>query len=223
MVELKISTKNGLSFRICNKCLKELEFSFFDKCSKTKCGVRSICKECRKLDNIKNLEKIRIKRKEYYEENKLDILSKAESYRELNKENILLSAKKYRENNKEKIKISKRISTSKRYKTDGFFRVSTQLRKYVIRYFNMKKKPRKTMDIVGCSPIDLKNKIESLFEDWMSWDNYGYGKNKWVIDHKIPLSSAKNIDELYLLCHYTNLQPLSWEDNIKKGNKLNYS
>jgi hypothetical protein len=78
------------------------------------------------------------------------------------------------------------------------------------------------MDIIGCNPIELKNRLEFLFEDWMSWDNYGYGKNKWVIDHKIPLSSAKNIDDLYSLCHYTNLQPLSWEDNMKKGNKLNY-
>ena len=78
------------------------------------------------------------------------------------------------------------------------------------------------MDIIGCNPIELKNRFEFLFEDWMSWDNYGYGKNKWVIDHKIPLSSAKNIDDLYSLCHYTNLQPLSWEDNMKKGNKLNY-
>ena len=85
-----------------------------------------------------------------------------------------------------------------------------------------KTKPKKTMDIIGCNPIELKNRFEFLFEDWMSWDNYGYGKNKWVIDHKIPLSSAKNIDDLYSLCHYTNLQPLSWEDNMKKGNKLNY-
>jgi 5-methylcytosine-specific restriction endonuclease McrA len=55
----------------------------------------------------------------------------------------------------------------------------------------------------------------------MSWDNYGYGKGKWVIDHIIPLSSAKNVDELHSLCYYTNLQPLSWEDNMLKGNKLN--
>jgi DNA (cytosine-5)-methyltransferase 1 len=45
-------------------------------------------------------------------------------------------------------------------------------------------------------------------------------KGKWVIEHIIPLSSAKNIDELYKLCHYSNLQPLSWADNMKKSNKL---
>jgi len=52
----------------------------------------------------------------------------------------------------------------------------------------------------------------------MSWENYG--RNGWHVDHIIPLSSAKTEEEIYKLCHYTNLQPL-WEvDNIKKGNKI---
>ena len=221
MQKLVPITRLGKFFRVCRKCEKELEFSFFDKCSKTKCGVRSICKCCRKLQDIENSDLLRIKRKDYYENNKSTFLSKAKRYREVNKKNILLSAKKYREKNKDKIAISKRLSTRKRYKKDGFFRVTTQLRKYVRRYFNIKTKPRKTMDIVGCEPNKLKINIESLFESWMSWDNYGYGNGKWVIDHIIPLSSAKNEDELYSLCHYTNLQPLSWEDNMLKGNKLN--
>ncbi len=46
----------------------------------------------------------------------------------------------------------------------------------------------------------------------MSWDNYGkyngelyYG---WDIDHIIPSTSANTEDEIYMLNHYTNLQPL---------------
>jgi hypothetical protein len=220
MEELKIITKNGKSFRICRKCEKELEFSFFDKCSKTKCGVRSICKNCRKIQVMENSEILRIKRKEYYELNKERVIKNSENYRIHNKEKILLSAKKYREKNKEKIAISKRSSTRKRYKNDGFFRVTTQLRKYVRRYFDIKTDPRNTMNVIGCSPNELKDKIESQFESWMCWDNYGYGEGKWVIDHIKPLSSATNIEELYELCHYSNLQPLGWMENIKKGNKI---
>lgn len=42
------------------------------------------------------------------------------------------------------------------------------------------------------------------------------------IDHIIPLSIAKNEEEVIKLCHYTNLQLLRAEDNIKKGNKINW-
>ena len=50
----------------------------------------------------------------------------------------------------------------------------------------------------------------------MSWENQG----KWHIDHIIPLSSATNKDELYKLCHFTNLQPMWAIDNIRKGAKI---
>jgi hypothetical protein len=222
MEKLKLIEKGGKHFRICRKCEKELETYNFDKCSKTKCGFRSVCKLCRKDERVKNQEVIKTKRKLHYELNKTNILLSVKKYREENKDKVLLSAKKYREENKDKVAISKRKSTKKRYSTDGFFRVTTQLRKYVKRYFDIKTKPKKTMDIVGCKPNELKDRFELLFEKWMSWDNYGYGEGKWVIDHIIPLSSAKNINELHSLCHYTNLQPLSWEENMVKGNKLNY-
>ena len=50
----------------------------------------------------------------------------------------------------------------------------------------------------------------------MSWYNQG----KWHIDHIIPLSSANTEEGIYKLCHYTNLQPLWAEDNLKKGGEL---
>ena len=50
----------------------------------------------------------------------------------------------------------------------------------------------------------------------MSWENQG----EWHIDHKIPLSSAKTEEELYKLCHFTNLQPMWAIENIKKGSKI---
>ena len=76
-------------------------------------------------------------------------------------------------------------------------------------------KRNKTFEIVGCTPDELKNYLEGLFVDVMSWDNYGlYG---WHIDHKIPLSSANTEEELLSLCHFTNLQPMWAQDNLKKG------
>ena len=51
----------------------------------------------------------------------------------------------------------------------------------------------------------------------MSWELMGKHIH---IDHIIPLSSAKSKKELFNLCHYTNLQPLWAEDNLKKGDKI---
>ena len=41
------------------------------------------------------------------------------------------------------------------------------------------------------------------------------------MDHIIPISSAETEEDIYRLNHYTNFQPLYWEDNLRKGNKVN--
>jgi hypothetical protein len=66
--------------------------------------------------------------------------------------------------------------------------------------------------ILGRQLKDFILYIESKFEIWMNWENYGkyngelnYG---WDIDHIIPLSNSKNEDDIYLLNNFNNLQPL---------------
>jgi hypothetical protein len=54
----------------------------------------------------------------------------------------------------------------------------------------------------------------------MSWENHGtYG---WHIDHIIPCDAFDftKIEEQKKCFHYTNLQPLWREDNLKKSNKI---
>lgn len=77
-------------------------------------------------------------------------------------------------------------------------------------------KRNRTFEIVGCSPEYLKEHLEKQFTDGMSWEKLG---KEIHIDHIIPLASAKNEEEVYRLCHYSNLQPLWAIDNIKKGSK----
>ena len=64
--------------------------------------------------------------------------------------------------------------------------------------------------------------LQQQFKDGMNWDNYGFGKDKWSIDHIIPLSKFNlTLDcELRKACHYTNLQPMWCVENFKKGNKI---
>ena len=67
---------------------------------------------------------------------------------------------------------------------------------------------------IGCTRAELVAHIESQFQESMTWENYGvFG---WHIDHIVPLSKFEGKSPN----HYTNLQPLWAEDNIKKSNKV---
>lgn len=106
-------------------------------------------------------------------------------------------------------------------KNDTLYRVSLNLRSRLRQFFKQKgfQKKSKTFEIIGCSPEFLKEHIEKQFTEGMSWDLMG----KYIhIDHIVPLSSYKTEEDIYKLCHYTNLQPLWAEDNLKKSNKIMY-
>lgn len=74
-------------------------------------------------------------------------------------------------------------------------------------------------DYFGCNKDLLKYHIESQFQPGMTWDNWEF--KGWHIDHIKALSSfdLENKEELKKAVHYTNLQPLWAEQNMKKGVK----
>ncbi len=50
----------------------------------------------------------------------------------------------------------------------------------------------------------------------MNWDNYG----EWHIDHIIPISKAKTLEDGKFLSRLENLQPLWALENQVKYNKI---
>ena len=74
-----------------------------------------------------------------------------------------------------------------------------------------------TMDLIGCTPLELKTHLERQFTEGMSWDNYG----KWHIDHIIPCAAFDLTDpaQQRQCFHYSNLQPMWAADNFSKGKK----
>jgi hypothetical protein len=105
-------------------------------------------------------------------------------------------------------------------KNKPLYKIKNAVRSRLNQYIKQKgyDKTKKTFDNIGCNPYKLKQHLESQFQEGMTWDNHGqYG---WHIDHIIPLASATTEEEIYKLNHYTNLQPLWWEDNIKKRDKI---
>lgn len=101
---------------------------------------------------------------------------------------------------------------------DPVFKLKLKVRGMITLSFKRRnvRKNDKTEKILGCEIQTFREYFEKLFVDGMSWENEG----EWHIDHIIPLASANTVEEVYKLCHYTNLQPLWAIDNIKKGDKI---
>jgi hypothetical protein len=172
-----------------------------------------------------NIEKVI----QYREENKNVINEKKKQYRQKNKTSIKEYMTEYRQKNKEKINLSKKKYHDERIKKDPLYKLSCNIRVLIRGSLNGKghKKNTKTENILGCSFEEFKQYLESKFESWMNWDNYGNWNGtptepntSWDIDHIIPNSKGLTEDEVIKFNHYTNLQPLCsfTNRNIKRNN-----
>ncbi len=107
-------------------------------------------------------------------------------------------------------------SARQRRHEDILFKVARNLRNRVnVAFKGVGWTKPHTKDILGCTFLELKEHLQKQYQPGMTDDNYG----KWHIDHVKPLSSAKTKEEMVMLCHYVNLQPLWALDNMIKGNK----
>ena len=199
----------------CKKCNIEKPFNEFHKRKDSKDGHRNDCKECvckhKKVYHQNNKDVINQKKRVYYKENRDDIISYQKKYRSV-------------EENKKKIRDNKRDYHRNRRKNEPLYKLTCNLRILIGNSIKRKgySKKTKTAKVLDCTWKEFKQHLESQFEPWMSWDNYGLYNGElnygWDIDHIIPSSSATTKEELIKLNHYTNLQPLCSKVNrdIKK-------
>jgi hypothetical protein len=219
--------------KVCAKCKEEKKLTEFSKDKTKKDGFQYKCKSCVNQYHKANKEQIREKQKqwiennkeyykEYYQANKERKKEYDKKYRkeyyQANKEKAKEHNKEYYQANKERIKEGYKEYKRNRIKTDPLFKMCHNLRVRTSRAFKNKgySKNTKTKEMLGVDWEVCKSHIEIQFTKGMNWDNYG----EWHIDHITPLASAKNEQEICNLCHYTNLQPLWAEDNLRKGNKI---
>jgi hypothetical protein len=204
--------------KVCTKCLIEKPLDEMVKRSNASGGYRPLCKSCynqyKKGKYKQDSTKIKETLKRYKEKNP----NYLKEYREENREKLLQQMKSYYQKNSKKLKEDMKNYQRDRKKTDILFNIQNRMRCRLYHFLDKKDitKKSKTFEIIGCSPEFLKEYLEKQFKGGMSWDN----RNEWHIDHIIPLSSSKTEEEIYQLSHYTNLQPLWAEDNLKKGNKI---
>ena len=139
-------------------------------------------KEYNKKRYLENKEKISIARKKYYLVNKENILSDRKIYYSNNIENILNKKRIYRIENAEKIRNVRlnnleniRNYYNVRYENDILYKLSHSIRCLIRGSIKNGgySKLSKTEDILGCSFNEFKEYLESKFEFWMNWNNYG--------------------------------------------------
>jgi hypothetical protein len=226
------NTKEVKTYR-CRKCKTYKSFDEFHKDNSRETGLCNICKDCHRLfkgytkrlevmDGFKFCHICKLVKQETefnLKKNRYDGLQshckdcqslKNRSYR-INYKDTLAS---YRTGRKH---ISNAIKRH-RFKSDPLFNIKISMQARMSYYWRHKgfSKDNSTEIVIGAKYEIVVNHIEKQFSEGMAWNNRG----KWHIDHKIPLSSAKNEDELKALFHYTNLQPLWAVDNLKKGSKI---
>jgi hypothetical protein len=222
--------------KLCRTCSEVKFISEFGKDKNKKDGLTTQCKVCRnnKSKQYRDLhndkEKLRLQQWRALNKDKVTLNNKKWNLE--NKESKNINYKNWYQNNKETKKISdiewrtKNIEKVRKYHNkyvkessikNPLFKLKRIARRIIYNSFNNKNfiKTNITHEILGCSFEEFKQHLESLWEPWMNWDNYGNPKdaivepNKtWDIDHIIPLATAKTEDDVYRLNHYTNLQPL---------------
>jgi len=241
--------------KICIKCneQKNVEgFSFRsdsgkynNTCKKCKCNMTKKYYE-NNTDKVKyyqkkyaenNKSKILNRNKQYYEDNKIEINIKnterrkknpnyqKENYRKNIKDRHLYS-KEYR--NRPYVKKRRNENRRNRLKNDIEYRLkcraSSSIRKY-LRKNGYYKNGGSFFKNINYTPTELKNHLESKFEKWMTWDNWGVYKigeeRRWNIDHIIPqrelfYDSMKhpNFKKCWSL---ENLRPLDGLENIQRN------
>jgi len=223
--------------KVCNECSIEKPLTEFYKRPN---GWVARCKECYKKASMKyhtdNKEIVNEKSRLKYNNNPEMGREYSRKYREKYPEKGKEDVKKWREENPEKFKESKakwlaknpdyekERSKRRRKETPHIFAWRDMLKDSLKRLG--KKKEGHTIDLLGYSALELKQHIESLFTEGMTWGNHG----EWHIDHIKPVITFDPATPSSVVNALSNLQPL-WATtreingvlslgNLNKGTKL---
>jgi hypothetical protein len=186
----------------CTKCSEIKEFKDFVPQKAGFMGFKAQCKSCdlkydKKYQSQTNLRSER------------DKTPKSIQYR-----------KDYISKNKDWWRKYEREYRYSRRQEDMFFKIKGNLSSRLSDLIQNRGLGERTVELLGCDKDTFLNHLESQFTEGMTWENYGL--KGWHVDHIIPISSydLTNEDEVKKACHYSNLQPLWWQDNLEKGNKI---
>ena len=106
-----------------------------------------------------------------------------------------------------------------RYYTDINYKLASILRNRLNTVLKVNLPTQHTKDFLGCTLEEFRIYIENQFKPGMTWENHGV--HGWHIDHIKPCASfdLSKPEEQAKCFHYSNLQPLWAEENLRKNGK----
>ena len=170
----------------------------------------------------KNKKSNSLRNKQYSIKHKDKIRNYKKQYWLNNKNKTIIKNKQYRLTHKQELREQKRIYEKQKRNGDPNYKISCNCRNRIRLAIRNNWKANRTSALIGCSVPELKLHIEKQWQIGMNWKNWGYGNDKWHIDHIIPCAFFDMSDpvEQYMCFNYSNLQPLWQQDNIKKSDKI---
>lgn len=188
---------------------------------------------------LQNREKVIVQTRGYYEDNKEQMNKRKREYYEENKDYFLGLKREYWQEKKDILapkntaryyanrerynKTHYQTYKKPRYDNDPDFRLKEQLaariRGALINGYNS----ARTEELIGCTIPELRVHLEKQFLPGMTWDNHAI--TGWHIDHIKPCAAFDLRDpaQQRACFHYTNLRPMWYADNIRKGTNFDDS
>jgi hypothetical protein len=217
-----------MNIRECKLCHeeKELDNLHFNYYNKAKLRFKYTCKVCENAQcrsyHANNRPKVLSRKKNYYVDNHERERERSREYSKTENGRKKNNARSLRNHNK-------KIATDICYKLRK--RCSSAIWK-ALKNNNSSKANNSILDFLPYSMEELKVHIESFFESWMNWDNWGeyrvskWNDNdsttwKWQLDHIIPQSTfiytTMDSDEFRKCWSLSNLRPFSAKANLEEG------
>lgn len=139
------------------------------------------------------------------------------NYYETNKEKILARKKAYYIENKHSIVPKKRCYEKKKLSEDPEYKLKVLLRQRIGKAIQKDYKFSSAVTLLGCSITEFKQFIEKKFQAGMTWNNNT--RFGWHLDHIKPLAAfdLTNPEQQKEALHFSNYQPLWWNENLSKG------
>ena len=218
----RIKTYNIPERKICNKCGIEKPAKAFAKNAGKKCGLVSHCKECKS----KHYYKTKAKPLEQMKQKGVRLNTETHKWCSSCSQLLLREGNFYNHKSSSdgltyRCKACHSRAEVERRNKDPNYKLRTNVSRAIRGMLAGKQKSGSCLSYLPYSFQQLREHLESQFDDQMSWENYG---SYWDVDHIYPHSllpydsmEHPNFAKCWAL---ENLQPLEKIENIKKSNKV---